>query len=121
MRAIIEAYYRRRHHYSGRSRWAVSNTLAAVLLVTFAAGCSQLYRYSKPGFDQTQYNRDIGECRLMARAGRQTTTSGAYGVYSSTTTPTNPDPDIVNDCMRSKGYKVQKCSNEDPASCRDYY
>jgi hypothetical protein len=95
----------------------VLTTAVPLLLVT---GCGATwYNYSRPGFTDTQFNSDMGSCKLMARAGSQTTATRAYGVYSSTTTPTEPDPGIVNDCMRSKGYTVKRCSKRDISTCQD--
>ena len=95
------------------------STLALAMLMTLISACTTIttYNYSKPGFDQTQFNSDIGSCRLMARAGSQTSGYRAYGTYSSTTAPTEPDPGIANDCMRSKGYTVKKCASEDISTC----
>ena len=81
-------------------------------------GCGSWYHYSKPGFAEVEFNQDLGSCKLMARAGRQTTVYGGYGIYSATTTPPDPDPGIVTDCMRSDGYTVRKCSRKgDLSTC----
>jgi hypothetical protein len=58
-------------------------------------------------FSDDQFNRDLGYCRLMGR----TTQASGYafrGVWFSTAGASGVNADVMNDCMRVRGYHVTK-------------
>jgi hypothetical protein len=76
-----------------------------ILVVLLLAGCAKTYRYTRPGFNEVTFNRDIAQCRLMARNRQSSAVRvGATSFRQSGAGDVNDG--VMNDCMQAKGYSV---------------
>jgi hypothetical protein len=74
-----------------------AGVLAAAGALALLAGCrSGEWRYDKPRATTAQLDRDLTQCRQLARP------KGAFAFPSLT----GPDQDELNACMRKRGYTV---------------
>ena len=65
--------------------------IAACAAILALSACATTLHFTKPGFDQGQFNQDYGDCRVKAyQAGQM-----VYG---------NPSEDFLRSCMMSHGY-----------------
>lgn len=82
--------------------------IAVVFLVAVLSGCAQKKIFTKSGFTQAEWEQDLAQCQYEAASSTQGVDYSYQTVFGQSLDQALRRRDLVELCLRAKGYVEQK-------------
>ena len=85
---------------------AVTKSALGIALLAAVAGCAGKTCYTKPGFTQAEWNRDLAQCTYETTASTQNVNYGYSTVFGQALDQALRRQQLMDLCLKARGYYV---------------